>query len=174
MGVPAMTDSPDYERFRRRAEGEIYRQLRTRRNKLTRDLETEWVYRHHRTGRTPEGDRLRVAWLNAEMNRRIWHNPLVSGMFNFTRPPNEAMHETVMYLCKQHSMNWLRAKRRLVQKALDVDPTNGRTGFRILNLAIIEAEISRRVMEANERERIVWTALSAVRMSEVTSMEDEK
>jgi len=51
-----------------------YKTLRGRRNRLTRDLDTGWVYKHKETHRTQEGDLLMVAWMNAEICRRIDHD----------------------------------------------------------------------------------------------------
>lgn len=76
-----MTTKHDLEAFYQKMTRQItrtpYRDLRRWRNRLERDVVDRWVYRHTTTTRTPEGDRFILAWINAEIVRRIWANPLV-------------------------------------------------------------------------------------------------
>ncbi len=70
---------PDFDKLTKMIKRMSYREMRTWRNRLVRDIGEGWVYRHTSTRRTPQSDRLISAWINAEMNRRIWADPTISG-----------------------------------------------------------------------------------------------
>lgn len=77
--------SAEYERVRDKLSNLTYRGLRKRRNRLTEDIASGYYYsrvayyvRGAPTVRVRQNDLLMVAWVNAEMNRRIWADPLVN------------------------------------------------------------------------------------------------
>ena len=65
-----------YDRWQARISKRPYSELRTWRNRLWRDIENGWVYRHGHTSRTRYGDGFLLAWLNAEIARRIVADPM--------------------------------------------------------------------------------------------------